>query len=247
MNDLDYDKFYDRVGKINGWDFSKINVLTEGVKWDYQQEILKRAHPTNLLLDIGSGGGENLETLAAFFAFIVGIDQSGGMIKTAQKNSMLANNKNIRFCQMSSSFLQFPHEFFDIVTCRHAPFHPEEVAKVLKKGGYFITQQVSEADKLNIKQAFHHQHKDINGRLQARYIDELKHAGFSIVRSDEYNATEYYQSPEDLLFLLKHTPIIPHFAEEKHHFKIFEEFLTNNTTSRGICTNSNRFLIIAKK
>ncbi len=247
MNDLDYEKFYDRVGKINGWDFSKISVYTEGVKWDYQQEILKRAHPTDLLLDIGSGGGENLVTLAASLAFIVGIDQSGEMIKTAQKNSIQANFKNIQFCQMSSGFLQFPHEFFDIVTCRHAPFHPEEVAKVLKKGGYFITQQVSEADKLNIKQAFHHQHKEINGRLQARYINELKHAGFSIVRSDEYNATEYYQSPEDLLFLLKHTPIVPHFAEEKHHFKIFEKFVTNNTTSRGIRTNSNRFLIIAKK
>lgn len=34
------------------------------------------------------------------------------------------------------------------------------------------------------------------------------------------DATDYYQRPEDLIFLLKHSPTIPNFGEENHDFDL---------------------------
>ncbi|MDQ0207529.1 class I SAM-dependent methyltransferase [Alkalicoccobacillus murimartini] len=246
MYELD---FYNKVGKINGWDFSHLQVSTEGVKWNFYEEVKKRSLQSDVLLDLGTGGGENLLRLAPAFLFLVGIDFSSGMIEKANKNLGESDHLNIRFSQMNNDDLQFPHQFFDRISSCHAPFHSMEVAKVLRDGGTFMTQQVSEADKLNIKLAFGRgqAYEEKDGSLKERYVKELEEAGFSSVQSYEYDSIEYYKRPEDLLFLLKHTPIIPEFAEDDSDIDIFNQFIKENMTEKGIRTNSKRFLLVANK
>ena len=146
--------------------------------------------------------GRNLLRLAPAFLFLVGIDFSSGMIEKANKNLGESDHLNIRFSQMNNDDLQFPHQFFDRISSCHAPFHSMEVAKVLRDGGTFMTQQVSEADKLNIKLAFGRgqAYEEKDGSLKERYVKELEEAGFSSVQSYEYDSIEYYKRPEDLLF-----------------------------------------------
>ncbi|MCM3086766.1 class I SAM-dependent methyltransferase [Bhargavaea ginsengi] len=243
------ERFYDKVGKINGWDFGDLKVFSEGVEWDFVQEVKSRCNQTDMLLDIGTGGGEYLLKLSPSLLLAIGIDLSNEMIKTAKTNLRNSTVSNVRFFQMPAEALQFPDELFDMVTSRHAPFSSNEVYRVLKAGGLFMTQQVSESDKSNIKKAFGRgQSLDEKDRtLQERYIQELQVAGFSHVQAFEYDATEYYERPEDLLFLLKHTPIVPDFGRDQNDFKVLNEFIETNTTEKGIRTNSKRFLIIAKK
>src|SRR5690606_20547487 len=138
-----------------------------------------------------------------------------------------------------------PAGFFDIVSSRHAPFDAREVANALKTDGVFLTQQVSEADKLNIKTAFGRgqSFEEVDGTSKEKYVRELQKAGFSNVQAYEYNVMEYYQRPEDLIFLLQHTPIIPNFGKEQEDFSRLVTFIENNRTPKGICTNSKRFLI----
>ncbi|MBO0992815.1 class I SAM-dependent methyltransferase [Bacillus sp. SD088] len=247
MNDIEYQLFYEKVGRTNGWDFSKLKVQSEDVLWDFNEVVKGKSKPSDILLDIGTGGGENLLYLAPEFLFLVGIDLSSSMIETAQANAKKSVVPNVRFSHMTSEDLQFPSDFFDIVTCRHAPFSATEVAKVLKKDGYFFTQQVSEGDKINIKTAFNRGHFiEEDGTLLKRYVRELKASGFSEVSFFEYNSTDYFQRPEDLIFLLTHTPTIPYFGEQPKDVEILNDFMTNNQTEKGIQTNSKRFLIIAR-
>jgi SAM-dependent methyltransferase len=249
VNQLNYECFYDKVGRLNGWDFSKLKTISEGVKWDFYKEVTKRCKKTDVLLDIGTGGGEKVLKIADSLQFLVGIDLSSGMIETAQSNLNNSNVLNVRFSKMSSDDLQFPTGFFDVISSCHAPFYSKEVAKVLKSGGIFLTQQVSEADKLNVKKAFGRGQSfgEIDGVLKDKYIRDLREVGFSDVKSFEYNAIEYYQRPEDLIFLLIHTPTIPNFGQEKKDFDKLNDFIENNRTVKGIRTNSKRFFIIAKK
>jgi SAM-dependent methyltransferase len=249
MNELEYKNFYDRVGEINGWDFSKIKSTSIGVQWDFYEEVKQICKPNDILLDIGTGGGEKVLGIASSILLLVGIDNSNGMIKTAKSNLKKSRVANVQFIQMTSEDLQFPNNFFDVISSCHAPFIASEVAKVLKEGGTFLTQQVSEADKLNLKQAFGRgqSFEEVDGALKDKYIQELKKAGFVEVHSFDYNAIEYYQRPEDLIFLLKHTPTIPNFGQEKKDFDILNDFIESNRTKKGICTNSKRFLIIANK
>ncbi|MCH4827582.1 class I SAM-dependent methyltransferase [Planococcus halocryophilus] len=249
MNEIEYRKFYENVGNLNGWDFSQLQVVVDEPKWDFYDEVKKRSRKTTVLLDIGTGGGENVLTVSSSFLLIVGIDLSHGMIKTAKENIEMSNIPNVRFFQMSSESLQFPSGFFDMVSSRHAPFVASEVADALKTGGLFLTQQVSEADKLNIKNAFERGQSfgEVDGTLRENYVQELKEAGFSNVQVYEYNIKEYYQRPEDLIFLLQHTPIIPNFGREPEDFSRLNAFIKSSQTDKGICTNSKRFLIAAQK
>lgn len=41
MNELEYKSFYDKVGRLNGWDFSKIKCETVGDTWDFYSEVKK--------------------------------------------------------------------------------------------------------------------------------------------------------------------------------------------------------------
>ncbi|OKP80107.1 SAM-dependent methyltransferase [Paenibacillus helianthi] len=249
MNELEYKDFYDKVGKINGWDFSKLQVTSEGIEWNFYEEVIRRSKGTDVLLDVGTGGGENVLSIASSFHSVFGIDISSGMMETAKSNLNKANVSNVEFKQMSSDHLEFPFDSIDVVSCCHAPFFSNEVGKVLKNGGTFLTQQVSEGDKLNLKNAFGRGQAFgvVDGTLKETYIRELKEAGFQSVESFDYNAVDYYHRPEDLLFLLKHTPIIPHFGYEDKDFQILNDFIENNQTPKGIITNSKRFLIIAIK
>ena len=243
------ERFYDKAGKVNGWDFGDVKVFSEGVEWDFVQEVKSRCNQTEVLLDIGTGGGENLLKLSPSLLLAIGIDLSNEMFQSAKTNLKNSSVSNVRFIQMPAEALQFPDGLFDVVTSRHAPFSSKEVFRVLKAGGLFMTQQVSESDKSNIKKAFGRGQSldEKDGTLKERYIHELHEAGFSHVQTFEYDATEYYERPEDLLFLLKHTPIVPDFGRDQNDFNTLNDFIKTNTTDKGIRTNSKRFLIIAKK
>jgi 2-polyprenyl-3-methyl-5-hydroxy-6-metoxy-1,4-benzoquinol methylase len=83
LNRSEYKDFYDKVGKLNGWDFSKIKTVTEGEQWNFFDEVVQRCNKTDLLLDIGTGGGEALISIAESALLLIGIDYSAGMVQTA--------------------------------------------------------------------------------------------------------------------------------------------------------------------
>ncbi|QYR21991.1 class I SAM-dependent methyltransferase [Paenibacillus sp. sptzw28] len=249
MNEAGYKEFYDKVGALNGWDFSRIKCRSEGVSWNFYAEVTKRCRSTDVLLDIGTGGGEALLSIADAARLLIGIDQSDGMIGTAADNLSKSLRENVRFVRMEAEKLEFPDRFFNIISCRHSPFNAKETARVLADDGVFLTQQVSEGDKANIKRAFGRgQGGGIpSGTLRNRLIQELSEAGFTDIQSFEYNAAEYYRSYEDLIFLLKHTPTIPGFGEDEADLQRLAAFIEGNQSEKGIETNSERFMIIARK
>ncbi|MBD2870363.1 class I SAM-dependent methyltransferase [Paenibacillus arenilitoris] len=249
MNELVYRNFYERCGSLNGWDFSKVRSASEGAKWDFYHEVSQRCKKSDILLDIGTGGGEALLSITEAALLLVGIDSSVGMLEAANANLKSSRISNVRILQMDADKLDFPHEFFNVVSSRHAPINSEEVARVLVDDGIFLTQQVSEDDKINIKNAFGRgQSFGIqDGTLKNNYITELREAGFHNIQAFDCDATEWYQSYEDLIFLLKHTPIIPNFGQSENDFAILDKFIGEHKTKKGIMTNSKRFMIIARK
>lgn len=247
MNTINYEQFYNKAGKANGWNFSNVKCKVEGEPLDFYSEVAKLCKPSDLLLDIGTGGREAVLTIASSVLLLIGIDQSSSMIAAAQRNAAEAKAGNTRFLHMDSESLQFPRKFFNVVSCKHAPFNAREIANVLAEDGIFLTQQVAEDDKLNLKQAFGRGQSwgEQTGALLQAYNDELKQAGFHNIQSFQYNVTEYYETAEDLIFLLKHTPIIPNFGCHRHDFDMLNDFIAAHATEQGIKTNSARFIIKA--
>ncbi|MBN1285040.1 MAG: class I SAM-dependent methyltransferase [Anaerolineae bacterium] len=246
---MDYRALYERVGAVTGWDFSRLSVIVEGRAWDFYEQVAGRCDADTLLLDLGTGGGEKLLKIAGAARLLVGVDVACAMLETARRNREAAGAGNVRFLRMDAAALQFPDGFFDVVSCRQGAFDVPEVARVLRPGGVFLTQQVAGGDKLNIKQAFgrgqgYGGHTD--GPSQEAYIEAFGALGFD-VQAFEYDATEYYATPDDLIFLLHNTPIIPDFGRDAHDFEALARFIDEHTTGKGIKTNSKRYMIIACK
>ncbi|MGE6578816.1 class I SAM-dependent methyltransferase [Paenibacillus xylanexedens] len=249
-NKIDYADFYERVGRTNGWNFSSMNVVSEKVGWNFYEEVVRHTRSSDLLLDIGTGGGEAILSIAEEALLLVGIDLAQGMIETAQHNLQATDDhSNVRFLHMDAEKLAFPDHFFHVVSSRHSGFSASEVFRVLAEGGIFLTQQVSEHDKSNLSEAFGRgQSLGIQpGTLMERYKHELQTAGFHDIQAREYNVVEHYATPEDLMFLLTHAPIIPDFGKVDTDFERFQQFVKENHDEKGIRTNSARFMITARK
>lgn len=246
MKASDYKALYDQVGALTGWDFSKVDWVTEGPDLDFYREVRKMCRKSDLLLDIGTGGGEKVLPLADDVLLLVGIDQDAEMVETACRNAAASGATNTRFLKMEAERLAFPDAFFNIISCRQSEFDADEAARVLVPGGLFLTQQVSEGDKLNIQRAFGRE-TGKPGALRDRCVRKLKEAGFTDIDVIEFTVIEYFQTPADLIFLLKHTPTIPDFGHRDEHFEILDRFIRENTTEKGIRSNMERFILTARK
>jgi len=249
MTNNNYKELYEKAGKRIGWDFSHLKTTKTGQGWDFYQEVLKKAKFNDLVLDIGTGGGERILKIAKQFKSVYAIDHTPSMIDTANKNLRKTKLDNVKFLLMDSEKLDFPDNYFDIVTNRHCDFNSTEVFRVLKKGGYFFTQQVSEGDQSNIKNAFGRgQSYGIkDGTLRNKYLKELKALGFKKIQTFDYNSKVIYRTDKDYIFLLRYTPTIPEFGKKKGDLEILKRFIKENKTDKGIETNSKRFMIIAIK
>lgn len=239
---------YRKPGKVRGWDFSQIKFSSEGPRINYCKVVESYLDKSQKLLDIGTGGGEKFLKFALKVKEAIGIDANPKMIETARENLRKSGLPNVKFKICDSEKLKFRDQEFDVVIDRQAPFNAKEVARVLKPGGVFITQQVSEGDKSNFKEIFQRgQSYGIKpGTLKNRYLRELQKAGMEIIEEKTANTIEYYRSTDDVIFLLANTPIIPDFDFEREHDKL-KQIEERFTTEKGIKTNAERFLIVAKK
>lgn len=246
-----YKEMYEKVGSVVGWDFSKIDKRKKvvGKKWDFLEIVKGYVTDKTVLLDIGTGGGKKLLEVAKTVEKAYGIDHQQSMISTAHRNLAESKMRNVEFKLADAKNLPFPEEHFDIIMCRHAPFSAQQVYRVMKPKGIFLTQQVySGKDAANIKRIF--------GRGQGygrkpgtgikKHVRELQAAGFEILRKDTCNVTEYYADMADVIFLLRNTPIIPDFDIDKDR-KHLEEIESKYKTDYGIKTNSARYLLVCRK
>ena len=247
-----YKEMYEQVGSVVGWDFGKIDKRKKviGKRWVFLEVVKGYVTDKTFLLDIGTGGGEKLLEVAKIARKTYGIDNQQSMIDAANKNLAEMKMRNVEFKLADAKNLPFPQGYFDVVMCRHAPFYAQQVYRVMKSKGIFLTQQVySEKDAINIKRVFGRGQgfgREREANPIRRYIRELKAAGFEILRRDTYNATEYYADMADLIFLLRNTPMIPDFDIDKDR-KCLEEIESKYTRDDGIKTNSARYLIVCKK
>jgi len=140
----------DEQAAFAGWDFSYIHGRSESgvVPWDYESIVREYLKSTYELLDMGTGGGEFILSLGHPYE------------RTSVTEAWLPN---LEVCRQrlaplgigvhhveDDAHLPFEDEAFDIVINRHEALNASEVARILRPGGYFITQQVGGKNNNNL-------------------------------------------------------------------------------------------------
>ena len=249
---------HDYYSQLANWSFDEINYTSENfTKWIYEDEIKKHVNEKSKILDLGTAAGEKVLKIFPECAEILGTDFSEEMIKAANKNLKESGRKNIMFKVMDNLQMNTQENYFDVVTARHTVTDPKQIYKTLKQGGYLILRGVDKLDCWSLKRLFN--------RGQAFYDEKpislidyeaVLNAGFKDVELIPLHIIEYYKTKEDLYALLLKVPILDNLSELKQNEEyeripiekdIFELYVAENTTPKGIKLIRRYYGIIAKK
>lgn len=223
-----------------GWDFSRMNVLRQPVPWEYSEVVARYLRPADLVLDIGTGGGERFRDLSSLFGHGLGIDVDPEMIRHAERPSA-APSVEFRVC---SERLEDITSTFDLILDRHAPFQLDAIAEHLKPGGYFITQQVGERNMASVRTALRQP-----GTSAIIGTEQIANAGLRLLAFAEYDVEYVVCDVESLIFWLSALDL-PHAdldgSTALASAATLNQILAGNVDDRGFVTNEHRYLAIAQ-
>lgn len=239
----------DSVGEREGWDFSRVRFSRDPIPWDYETITPRFLRLDDIVLDIGTGGGERLLQLADHLGEAIGIDHDPIMIETAKQNLTEADQADIAdkvtFEVMNAEALSFADETFDTVLSRQAPVDTSEVLRVLRPGGLFITQQIGPWNTQNILQTFGYQ-PEHDASITEHYTQKFRKAGCKVLARGAYDVAYYFEDVESLIFWMKAVPVPPDFDITRHAPQV-QKIIDQFRTPHGIKTNEHRELLIAQK
>ena len=248
---------HDYYNELANWSFENIDYTSETfTDWIYEDEIKKYVNENTRILDLGTAAGEKVLKSFPNCAEILGTDFSANMIESANKNLLKSGRKNISFRVMDNLKMDTPDNYFDLVTARHTIIDPVQIYKTLKEGGQLIIRGVDKLDCWSLKRMF--------GRGQAYHdikpislidYEAIMDANFKNVELIPLHVIEYYKTKKDLYALLVKTPILDDFSEESSNEyerkqieeEIFEKYVEQNTTKKGIKLIRRYYGIVGKK
>ena len=236
--------------KITGWDFSAFTrsgrMIESPLPWDYAAIVNQYMPNVEVLLDMGTGGGEFLKTLAPLPPIVYATENYLPNIKVAEKNLSSLGVKVISGYEDSS--LPFKNDMFDLVVNRHEYYDPSEVYRILKPGGYFITQQVKGNCDIEIPELlgvnFDPEFKDWSLH---KALNDLRELSFRIILQNECAGyTEFCDLDVLIAYIDTVNWLVPDFCWEKYHDKLLsaEEVFRKKGS---IKTTLNRFIIVIQK
>jgi len=133
---------------FSGWNFSYIHdrMVEEPLSWSYSSEILPYVRSATSMLDMGTGGGELLLTLQPLPKMTCATEAYEPNIPIAKKNLEKIGVEISDF--EDDDHLPYTNKQFDLIINRHESYSAQEVKRILKPKGYFITQQVGATNDL---------------------------------------------------------------------------------------------------
>ena len=133
----------EEIAHIHGWDFSHLDGRwdEDGIQlWDYRSAVMHHLKPDAKILDIDTGGGEFLLSLGHPASLLSATENYPPNVELCRQTLLPLG---VDFRQASGEgLLPFDNDQFDLVINRHGSYNPEEIYRVLRPGGLFITQQV---------------------------------------------------------------------------------------------------------
>jgi SAM-dependent methyltransferase len=198
---------------FSGWDFSWLENrrVEEAPPWDYKHEVTKEFPHTGTLLDLGTGGGELLSSLAP-------LPKGTYVTEGYQPNAAIARDRlrplgvdvvrthaDDNTAKPQGGALPFRDESLDMVIDRHESFVAGEVCRVLKKGGVFLTQQAGSDNYPELNEFLGAPKKAEVWDLEAAR-QQIAEAGLFVTEGKEARLQSWFKDIGAVVFLLQAMP-----------------------------------------
>jgi SAM-dependent methyltransferase len=211
---------------FRGWNFTLLGdrLTLEPPPWSLEAMVAELVEPGTTMLDMGTGGGEWLSGLARSSRVVATESWSPNVPVAAARLQPLgiavvrdegaADNvdQERQDRQDRRGRLAFRAGVFDLVVNRHEAFVPDEVGRILRAGGVFLTQQATTGSA-----EFHRllglDPPIVEELTLALVVDQLTRAGFDIEGTGEGVATTTFSDIGALAWYLSNVPwAVPGFS-----------------------------------
>jgi SAM-dependent methyltransferase len=237
------------IAQIRGWDFSHIHGRYEeenALPWDYETIIHELLREDMKLLDYDTGGGEFLLSLHHPYGNTAATEGYPPNVQLCREK-LLPLGIDLRECA-DASHVPFNDNSFDIIINRHGDFDPSEIWRMLKAGGFFITQQVGcENDRELIDAVLPGLEKPFSHNNLKEQQEAFEKAGFDILRAEEaYPPICFFDVGAFVWFAHIIEWEFPGFSVEKCFDRLLQLQKTIETDGK-IEGTTHRYLIVAQK
>lgn len=241
---------------VDGWDFSWFEgrATEERPPWRYARMLGERMAalagvPGAAALDLQTGGGEVLATVPAAPPRLVATECWPPNVEVARRNLAALGARVIPMAREDDG-LPFRDAAFDLVVSRHpVSVRWDEVARVLKPGGTYFSQDVGHGSAGELTEFLMGPRPEPDGptRDPAWSVLGARQAGLSVVTVREFRGRmEFYDVAAVVHFLRKVIWIVPGFTVERYRDRLRE--LHERIVAEGpFAATSVRFLLEARK
>ena len=234
---------------FEGWDFSWLNGrrIDFTLPWDYNARVRARMRDIGAMLDMGTGGGEILASLAPFPARVCATESyTPNVVIARERLDPLGVDVRDTSGDLDNRRLPFDDAAFDLVINRHESYVPGEVFRVLRSGGHFVTQQHGGYGEVNLIEYFKGKTvpEDWTAGVASRQLEE---AGFEIVESQEVYPEYSFLDIGAVVYTFTAIPwLLGDFSVEKYRDRLLA--MHEHIQKHGSFTvKDQRFLVEARK
>jgi SAM-dependent methyltransferase len=233
---------------VEGWDFSWFDgrATEERPPWGYARMMAQRMAKASAALDIQTGGGEVLATVAHPPTLLVATESWSPNLDRARQNLAPLGASVVE--ASDNGDLPFAASCFDLVVSRH-PINTNwsEVARVLRPGGSYLAQHVGAGSMRELTDFMTGPQPVTDVRSTQRAVVEAAAAGLQVV--DLRQATlraEFHDVATVVHFLRKVIWIVPGFTVDRYHHRL-ADLHDRIGTEGSFVAHAQRFLIEARR
>lgn len=190
-NKQKYYEFYkqEENAVFEGWDFSRLDSrwIMEPLPWEYKDVVKANLDAKDVLLDLGTGDGEYLKQFRHPYALT---HVTEGYVPNYELCLKTLKPLGIDVQFSDDDVLPFEDDFFDVIVNRHESFNLEEVYRVLKSGGLFITQQVGSDNSKQLSERILDKALIVDEKNRLSHtLEKAETIGFKCIQANEHHAS----------------------------------------------------------
>ncbi|WIV61936.1 class I SAM-dependent methyltransferase [Amycolatopsis nalaikhensis] len=232
---------------VEGWDFSWLDGRATEARpsWGYQRLLGGRLREVHAALDVETGGGEVLDGCPSLPPLMAATESWPPNVARAS-----ARLRPRGVVVVATEGIPFGDNVFDLVSSRHPVTTAwAEIARVLRPGGSYFSQQVGPASVFELVEFFlgPQPEEARSSRHPDHAVAAATEAGLEVVDlRHERLRTEFFDIGAVVYFLRKVIWMVPGFTVERYRDKLRE--LHEKIERDGpFVAHTTRFLIEARK